>query len=97
MRAERHPVVVDVGQALLALGDDVVGLHPVGVHRQHLLEAGAKREHLKPAAVGEGRARPVHERPESPCLVDDIGAGLQVEVIGVGQHGLRAKLFHGFR
>ena len=97
MRAERDAVVVDVGQPLLALGDDVVGLDPLGVHRQHLLEAGAQREHLEPAAVGEGRPRPVHERAEPACLLDDVGAGLQIQMVGVGQNRLRAKLFHGLR
>ena len=70
--------------------DDVVGLHAVDVHRQHLLEPGAEREHLEAAGVGERRARPVHERPETAGLLDDVGSGLQVQVVGVGQHGLRA-------
>ena len=95
VRAERHAVVVDVGQPFLALGDDVVGLDAVGVHRQHLLEAGTQRQHLEPAAVGEGRSRPVHERAQSACLVDDVGARLQVQVVGVGQNRLCTKLFHG--
>ena len=38
---------------------------PVDVHRQHLLEPGAEREHLEAAGIGERRARPVHERAES--------------------------------
>ena len=92
---ERHAVVVDMGQPLLALGDDVVGLHPVGVHREHLAKTRAQRQHLEPAAVGERRPRPVHERAESAGVVDDVGAGLQVEVVGVGQHGLRAEFAHG--
>ena len=43
--------------------------------------------------VGPG---PVHERAQSACLVDDVGAGLQVEVVGVRQNSLCAKLFHRF-
>ena len=47
MRPEGHPVVVDVGESFLAFGDDVVGLHAFGVHRQHLAETCAQREHLE--------------------------------------------------
>ncbi len=97
MRAERDAVVVDMGQPLLAFGDDVVGLDPSGVHRQYLLEPCTEGEHLKAAAVGEGRARPVHERAEPACLLDDVGAGLQIQMECVGQNRLRAKIFHGFR
>ena len=68
-----------------------------GVHGEHLLEAGAERQHLEAAAVGERRPVPVHERAESAGLVDDVGAGLQVQVVGVGQNRLRAKLFHRLR
>ena len=96
MRGERHAVVVDVGQPLLAVGDDVVGLDPLGVHREHLPEPGAQRQHLESAAVGERRSGPVHERAQTAGLVDDVGARLQVQVIGVGQNSLRAKFFHRF-
>ena len=77
--------------------DDVVGLHPVDVHRQHLLEPGAEREHLEPTGIGERRARPVHERAEPAALLDDVRAGLQVQVIGVGQHRLRPERGHRLR
>lgn len=97
MRPERHAVVVDVRQAFLALGDDVVGLYPVGVHGQHLLEPDAQGQHLEAAAVGEGGPRPVHERTQAAGLGHDVRARLQVEVIRVGQDGLGAKLFHGLR
>ena len=95
VRGERHAVVVDAGQPVLALGDDVVGLDPLGVHREYLAESRAQRQHLEAAAVGERRTRPVHERAQAAGLVDDIGAGLQVQVIGVGQNRLCAKRFHG--
>ena len=49
-----------------------------------------------PLSVNVGPV-PVHERPEPACLLDDVGPGLQVQVIGVGQNSLCAKLFHGFR
>src|SRR6201991_146601 len=86
-----------MGQSLLACGDDVVGLDPLGVHCEDLLEAGTEREHLKPAAVGKRRPMPVHERAESACLLNDVGTRLQIQVICVGQNSLRAKLFHGLR
>ena len=97
VRREGDAVIVDAGQPLLALGDDVVGLDAFGVHRQHLAESGAQRQHLEPAAVGEGRARPVHECAQPAGLLDDVGAGLQVQVVGVGQNSLCAKFFHRFR
>ena len=59
------------------------------------LKPEPEREHLEASAVGEGRAVPVHERAESARLLDDVGAGLQIQVVGVGQNRLRAKLFHG--
>ena len=96
VRREGHAVVVDAGQPFLALGDDVVGLDALGVHREHLAETGAQRQHLEPAAVGEGRAGPVHECAQSACLLDDVGAGLQVQMVGVGQNSLCAKFFHRF-
>ena len=92
MRRERHPVVVDVGQSLLALGDHVVVAQAGGVHREHLLEADAERQHLESPAVGEGRARPVHEATEPAGRVHDVRPGLQVQVVGVGQQRLRPEL-----
>ena len=76
VRLERHPVVVDLGQAALAGRDDVIGLHPVHVHREHLLEPGAEREHLEATRVGEGGARPVHEGAQAAAQLDNIGARL---------------------
>ena len=58
------------------------------------LKPDAQRQHLEAAAVGEGRPRPVHEGAEAARLVDDVGAGLQIEVVGVGQNRLRANVFH---
>ncbi len=97
MRREGDAVVVDAGQSLLALGDDVVGLDAFGVHRQHLAETRAQRQHLEAAAVGEGRSRPVHEGAQPAGLLDDVGAGLQIQMVGVGQKSLCAKFFHRLR
>ena len=51
-----------------------------------------ERHHLEAAGIGERRAGPVHERAETAGLVDDVRSGLQVQVVGVGQHRLRAQL-----
>ena len=95
VRPERHPVVVDHRQPLLTGRDDVVGLDPLGVHGQHLAESRPQRQHLESAAVGERRPRPVHECAEAARRVDDVRSGLQIEVIGVGQHRLGPELRHG--
>src|SRR5699024_11078637 len=47
---------------------------------------------LEAAGVGERRAGPVHELPQTAGLVDEVRSGLQVEVVGVGQHRLSAEL-----
>ena len=70
---------------------------PVGAHRQHLLEPDAQAHHLESAAVGERRAGPVHERAEPAGRLDDVRTGLQIEVVGVGQHGLRTECGHALR
>ena len=95
--AEGHPVVVDVGQPGLALGDDVVAGHPDGVHCQHLLETHPEAHHLEAAGVGEGRAGPVHEGTQPAGGLHDVGARLQVQVVGVGQDGLGADGGHRLR
>ena len=55
---------------------------------QDLLEAGSKRQDLEATRIGVGGARPVHELAETARLVNDIGAGLEIEVIGISQHCL---------
>ena len=60
-----------------------------------------QREHLKSAAVGQYRAIPVHEAVQPARLGDQILAGAQVQMIGVGEDNLRADLLqfvgrHGF-
>ena len=65
--------------------------------REDLLEASAQGEDLEAARIRVGRARPVHEGREAAGLVDDVGARLEVEVIGVGQHRLGAERSHHIR
>ena len=96
VRDEGNPVIVDVGQPLLALGDDVIGLHPAGILHQDLPEPRAEGHDLEPAAVGERRAGPIHECPETAGFRDDIGAGLQVEVVGVGENSLGPERTYRF-
>ena len=95
VRLEVHAVVVNVGEAFLALRHVVVaegaavGALSVrdGTHVDYLLEAGAQAHDLEAAGVGEGGAVPVHERTQAACRVEDFGAGLQVQVVGVGRAG----------
>ena len=92
VRGEGDPVVVDPGEPALALGDHRVVGQAGDVHGQHLLEAHAQAHHLEAAAVGVGRARPVHEPAQSATGLDDVGSGLQVQVVRVGEHRLGAEL-----
>ena len=97
VRTKRHPVVIHVCEAVLARSDDIVGLHAAGIHGQHLLEAHAQREHLEATAVRDGRAVPAHEGGEPARVVDNVGTGLQVQVIGVCEDHLCAEVTHGLR
>ena len=98
MALEPHAVVVHVGQALLAGGDGVVRARAGGgvraLHVDDLLEPRAEGHHLEAARVREGGAGPVHEGPEAAGLVEEVVAGLEVQVVGVGQEGLGAEVLH---
>ena len=54
------------------------------------LERVGEAEDLEAAGVGEDRAVPVHEPVQPARVCDDVGAGAQEEVVGVGEHDLRA-------
>ena len=94
---EGDAVLVDVRAPRLPLGDDVVAHEPLGVHRQHLLETGAETHHLESTRIREGGAGPVHETPEPAGLVHQVGTGLQIQVIGIGQQRLGTEIGHGLR
>ena len=104
MRLEVHAVVVNVSEAFLALRHVVVaegaavGALSVrdGAHVDDLLEAGAQAHDLEATGVSEGGAVPVHEGTQAACSVQDFGAGLQVQVVSVGEQSLSAELLHGF-
>ena len=51
-----------------------------------------EREDLEPAGVGEHRARPAHEAVDAPQAAQDLRAGPQQEVIGVGEQHLRPRI-----
>ena len=104
MRLEVHAVVVNVGEAFLALRHVVVAEGAAvgalsirdGTHIDNLLEARTQAHHLEAAGIGEGGAVPVHECTQAACRVEDFGAGLQVQVVGVGEQSLSAEFLHGF-
>ena len=52
-------------------------------------------EHLEAARVGEDGAVPVHELVQSAQLGDGVLAGAHGQVVGIGEHDLRAELFDG--
>ena len=90
--AEGDTTVVDHGLAV-PIGCDDVGLGELGdVHGKGLLEPGPQAQHLEPSGVGESGAIPGHEPAHSPGLVHQIGARLQEEVVGIGQHGLGTQI-----
>ena len=58
---------------------------------ENLLEAGTQRQNLEAAGIGIGGTRPVHELTKAARLVNDVRPGLQVQVVGVGEHRLRTQ------
>ena len=58
-------------------------------------------KHLKSAGIGEDRPIPVHEGMQISRLGDEILAGTQVQVVGIGKNDLRVAVLqlvggHGF-
>ena len=70
-RSHENALAVDVGGELHALLGD--------------LAEGGQGEDLESAAVGQNRLGPVHELVQAPHVVDELVAGADVEVVGVGQ------------
>ena len=52
-----------------------------------------QRKYLKAAAVRQNGLVPMHKLMQAACLFDDIVAGAHVQMIGVRQNNLRARLF----
>ena len=59
-------------------------VHAIGIE----LERVGEREDLEAAAVGEHGMIPVHETVDTTGLADDVDAGPQVQVVGVGEDDL---------
>ena len=58
-----------------------------------LADAG-KGKYLKPAAVRQDGLGPGHELVQAARLADQVFAGAKVQVIGIGEHDLRADFQH---
>ena len=99
-----HAVIINMRQAILAVSHIVVANRaPVGTlrigngsHVNHLFEPRPQAHHLEPAGVGEGWPVPVHEPPQPASGIQNLGSGLQIQVVGVRQKRLRPKLLHRF-
>ena len=83
LRAEKMPGAVQVR----------LKLHPLPGNLGQRIQA----EDLKPAAIGEQGAVPMHERVQPAETPDPFVAGAQVQVIGVGQNDLGAQALQLFR
>ena len=94
--AEVHPVLVHDRHALLLLRDDLI-FGDFRVHGEDLLVAHAEAHDLESTGVRVGRSVPVLEGGHAAGLVDDVRAGLQVEVVRVGKDCLRPRGSHLLR
>ncbi len=56
------------------------------------LPAVGEAEHLVPAAVGQDRMRPSDEAVQAAAPGNQLVAGTEIEVIGVAENDLRARL-----
>ena len=99
--AEIHAIVVHVGEALLALLR--CKIRAVGRARavaaregfgEHLLKTSAEAHDLEAARVGVRGAIPVHEYAEPTCLINEVVARLEIQVVGIREDRLRAQLCH---
>ncbi len=81
------------GEHVLAAVDVAAKLH---AFLGQLAQLG-KAHHLIAAAVGQDRARPVHELVQAAEPRDALGAGAQHEVIGIAEDDVGAGRAHGFR
>ena len=88
------------GYALFGI---VQGGDDTGLRRQSARAQGRQRPHLKAAAIGQDRQRPVHEGVQAAERGDALGAGPQHQVISIAEHdfgagrgyGLRQQALHG--
>ena len=67
-----------------------------GFHLQAVLRVGpGEGEHLETAAVGDDGGVAAYEAVEAAGVTDRLRAGLQREVVGVGEHQVEARLGEG--
>lgn len=96
VRAKPDAVIVNIGETLLRRSHLGIRTARTGeLLGEHLLETRTEREYLEAAGIGVGGARPVHESAKPARLVHNVRAGLQVEMVGVGEHGLRTEILDG--
>src|SRR5699024_3343291 len=97
---EPDAVVVYVCQTFFARGHGVVGTDfALGLgagHINDLFESRTQGHDLETTGISEGRAAPVHEFAQPTVFIEQLGSGLQIQVMGVGEHGLSAQLFDHF-
>ena len=99
-----HAVIINMRQALLAVSYIIVANRASvgtlrignGSHVNHLFEPRTQAHHLEPAGVGEGWPVPVHKPPQPAGSIQNLGTGLQIQMVGVRQKRLRPKLLHRF-
>ena len=99
-----NAVIINMRQALLAVSHIVVANRaPIGTlrigngsHVNHLFEPRTQAHHLEPAGVGEGWTVPVHKPPQPAGGIQNLGTGLQIQVVGVRQKRLRPEFLHRF-
>ena len=89
-RAKVHAFLIYLGHALPFRGPNILFGEIRQVHGDDLFKAHTQRHHLESAGIGVGRPVPVLEFRHAAGLVHDVVARLQVEMIGIGQNGLRS-------
>ena len=79
---------------LLGAHEDALAVHMGGELHALLgdLAEGGQGEDLKSAAVGEDGFGPIHELVEAAHVVDELVAGADVEVVGVGELDLAVNV-----
>lgn len=94
--AEVHAVFVHKSVAVFLIGADHGFLGNV-VHHEDFLVAHAEAHDLEAAGVSVGGFVPVLEGSHATGGVDDVGAGLEIQVISIGEDGLGPSLVDLFR
>ena len=95
LHADVAPQLLRDGHIVLGRPEHV-GAVVVGCNEAHTLvgelDGVGVAEHLKAAGVGEDGAVPVHELMQAAHLSNEVGTRTHGEVVGVGEHDLRAQV-----